>query len=95
MKPRIIPPPVDELKIPGPEVARRLGVDPATVRRWRRLGMPSYPLTSKLILFKMSEVQAWLESGQLKIAMAKLKSGSQTKAGKGGGQAGKDLEVRS
>jgi hypothetical protein len=46
----------------GPEVARHFRVSEATVRRWRKLGMPSYPRGYRLVYYKFSEVDAWLQA---------------------------------
>jgi hypothetical protein len=46
--------------ISGGQVARKMGVDPATVRRWRRSeGAPCYEVGHNLVRYKLSEVQAW------------------------------------
>jgi hypothetical protein len=44
----------------GPYIARRLGVDAATVRKWRREGCPAEVYNAKMIRYRLSEVQAWL-----------------------------------
>jgi hypothetical protein len=46
----------------GPQVARHFQVSEATVRRWRKLGCPSYPRGYRLIYYKFSEVDAWLQT---------------------------------
>src|SRR6516165_8965589 len=46
----------------GPDLARHYGVDPATIRRWRREGMPSHPRGYRLVLYKLSECEAWLKT---------------------------------
>ena len=44
----------------GPQVARTICVDPATVRRYGREGMPSHSLGPGLVRYRLSEVYAWL-----------------------------------
>jgi Ni/Co efflux regulator RcnB len=46
----------------GPEVAKHYRRDPATIRRWRREGCPSHKKGYKLILYRLSEVDRWLQS---------------------------------
>jgi predicted DNA-binding transcriptional regulator AlpA len=41
-------------------VAAHFGVHDGTIRRLRREGMPSYPFGPKMVRYKLSEVQAWL-----------------------------------
>jgi len=45
--------------VSGPRIARKLDVDPATVRRWVREGAPHHVLGDKLIRFKFNELLAW------------------------------------
>lgn len=46
------------------EVAALLGVDPSTLRRWRTMsppqGPPFVPLTSRVTMYSIPDVQAWL-----------------------------------
>jgi excisionase family DNA binding protein len=50
----------EEELISGGQLARKMGVDPATIRRWRRdEGAPFYQAGHNLIRFKFTEVQAW------------------------------------
>ena len=44
----------------GPQVARFIGVDPATVRRYGREGMPRHVLGAGFTRYRISEVLAWL-----------------------------------
>jgi hypothetical protein len=44
----------------GPNIARILDVDPATVRRYAREGMPQHVLGEGMVRFKLKEVFAWL-----------------------------------
>jgi hypothetical protein len=46
--------------ISGPNIARKLDVDPATVRRYKDEGMPCHILAPGLIRYKWSEVLDWL-----------------------------------
>jgi helix-turn-helix protein len=48
----------DDLKS-GPNIARMLDVDAATLRRWRREGCPFHDIGHGLIRFRLSEVLAW------------------------------------
>jgi hypothetical protein len=43
----------------GPKIARKLDVDPATVRRWAREGMPHHILGEGLIRYRLDEVLNW------------------------------------
>jgi hypothetical protein len=43
----------------GPRIARKLDIDPATVRRWVREGAPHQVLGAKLIRFRLDELLAW------------------------------------
>ena len=44
------------------QVADFLGVSPETVlRRWRRGELPGYRLSSNVLRFRESELEAWLE----------------------------------
>ncbi len=45
------------------QVARRLGVSDATIKRWRLAGNfpPGYLLTPKTIVWRLSDVLSWLE----------------------------------
>jgi hypothetical protein len=45
--------------ISGPKVARKIAVDPATIRRWVREGAPHYILGDRLVRFKLDELLAW------------------------------------
>jgi hypothetical protein len=44
----------------GPVVANHFDVHDGTVRRWRRQGMPSHAYGRKLVRYKLSEVESWL-----------------------------------
>jgi transposase-like protein len=48
------------------ELARMLGVDPSTLRRWRtarpRQGPPFICLSSRVTLYSMHDVRRWLAS---------------------------------
>ena len=49
----------EEELVSGPQIARGVKVDPATVRRWRKEGMPHHLLGFGLVRYKMAEVLAW------------------------------------
>jgi hypothetical protein len=51
--------PAEEDLLSGPRIARKIDVDPATVRRWVREGAPHHVLGHKLIRFKLDELLAW------------------------------------
>jgi hypothetical protein len=51
--------PESEQLVKGPTVARHLDVDPATIRRYSREGMPHYILGPGMIRYKLSEVLEW------------------------------------
>ena len=70
MKPKkSVPSPQDDLWA-GPRIARKLDVDPATVRRWVREGCPHYTLGNKLIRFKLDELLAWRAKHKRKLVAA-------------------------
>jgi hypothetical protein len=48
--------------ISGPSLAERYEVDPATVRRWKREGMPCHAFNQKLVRYKITEVEVWLSN---------------------------------
>lgn len=50
--------PVEDL-LSGSRLAKKLDVDPATVRRWVREGAPHHVLGDNLIRFKFEELLAW------------------------------------
>jgi hypothetical protein len=52
----------EENKLTGSELARHYVVDPATIRRWRRDGMPCHWYSAKMVRYKLSEVEAWLKA---------------------------------
>jgi hypothetical protein len=51
----------DDLKS-GPNIARILDVDPATIRRWAREGMPQHEIAPGLVRYKLEEVLGWRAS---------------------------------
>ena len=52
---------IDEPELTGPELAERLRADPATVRTYRREGMPGRRVGYRKFLYRVSQVNAWLE----------------------------------
>jgi hypothetical protein len=52
---------IEEPEMDGPEIAERLRVDPATIRRYRREGMPGRKTGYRKCLYRLSLVNAWLE----------------------------------
>jgi Ni/Co efflux regulator RcnB len=52
----------------GPEIAKHYRVDPATVRNWRRQGMPSHRRGYRLIFYRLSEVDEWLQQREEPVA---------------------------
>jgi hypothetical protein len=57
--------PMDDFET-GPNVARILDVDAATVRRYAREGMPHHVLGEGYVRFKLEEVLAWLAQRERK-----------------------------
>jgi hypothetical protein len=53
-----LPTPHEDL-LSGPRIARKLDIDPATVRRWVREGAPHHVLGDKLVRFRLDELLAW------------------------------------
>jgi hypothetical protein len=49
-------------KLSGTEIANHYGVDAATVRRWRREGMPAIWYNPKLVRYELSKVDEWLRA---------------------------------
>jgi hypothetical protein len=43
----------------GPRIARKLDLDPATIRRWAREGAPHHVLGDKLVRYRLNELLAW------------------------------------
>jgi hypothetical protein len=43
----------------GPRIARKLDLDPATIRRWAREGAPHHVIGEGLIRYRLDEVLAW------------------------------------
>jgi hypothetical protein len=43
----------------GPRIARKIDVDPATIRRWAREGAPHHVLGEKLVRYRLGELLAW------------------------------------
>jgi hypothetical protein len=43
-----------------PRVAEHCDVHDGTVRRWKREGMPYHAFNSKMVRYRLSEVEAWL-----------------------------------
>jgi hypothetical protein len=56
------------------EVADLIGVDPSTLRRWRTglplQGPPFVQLTSRVTMYSVPDVQAWLRSRRVDPARA-------------------------
>jgi hypothetical protein len=46
----------------GKELADRLKIDPATLRTWRKYGLPHQKIGYKTIRYRFSDVLAWLAS---------------------------------
>lgn len=52
------------------EVAKILGIEPRTVRAWRkRRGLPHYKVTSKVIRFSRSDIAGWLGSRRVSCVL--------------------------
>ena len=65
MKLKELPPEEDLLS--GPRIARKLDIDPATVRRWVREGAPHHVLGDKLIRFRLDDLLAWRAGHKRKV----------------------------
>jgi hypothetical protein len=63
----------DEQLISGGTAARILDVDPATIRRWKREGAPSYHKGHNLIRYKLSELEKWRSERPVKKITASPK----------------------
>ena len=46
--------------IGGPALAEHYDVHDGTIRRWKREGMPCHAFNSKMVRYKLSEVEKWL-----------------------------------
>jgi hypothetical protein len=51
-----------ESELTGAEIASHFSIGKATVRRWRRAGMPARGYNSRLFRYKLSEVEGWLQT---------------------------------
>jgi hypothetical protein len=43
----------------GPRIARKLDLDPATIRRWAREGAPHHVIGEGLVRYRLDELLAW------------------------------------
>ena len=66
-KPLIIP---TEPELSVADIANHYKVGEATVLRWTRYGMPTTKYNSRLIRYRLSEVEAWLKARAAKLAEA-------------------------
>jgi transposase-like protein len=48
--------------VSGLQIARHYDVDAATVRRWRREGMPARYFSAKMVRYELSKVDEWLRA---------------------------------
>jgi hypothetical protein len=48
--------------VTGAQVADHLTVHEGSVRRWRREGMPCHWFNSKMVRYRLSEVENWLRA---------------------------------
>jgi len=72
----------DEFKT-GPEIARILSLDPATIRRYSRdNGMPQHVLGEGMVRYKLEEVLAWLAQRKRKSKTEQQAEASPQAAGK-------------
>jgi hypothetical protein len=44
----------------GPAIAKHYDCHDGTIRRWKKEGCPFHPYGRKMIRFRLSEVEAWL-----------------------------------
>ena len=70
MKSKKLSPPPEEDFVSGPRIARKLDVDPGTVRRWVREGAPCHILADKLIRFRLGELLTWRAGHKRKVVVA-------------------------
>jgi hypothetical protein len=59
--------PTQEELISGPRVARKLDLDPATIRRWAREGAPHHIIGEGLIRYHLDELLAWRADRKNKV----------------------------
>jgi Helix-turn-helix domain len=59
--------------VSGTIAARKLCVDPATIRRWRREGCPFHAVGHNLIRYRLSELDAWRTARPVQVARSKTK----------------------
>lgn len=65
------PGPAANAYLTEPEVARLLNVEPRTIRLWRRTrGLPHIRLTGKVVRFKPADVDEWLTSRRVSVAVS-------------------------
>jgi phage terminase Nu1 subunit (DNA packaging protein) len=64
-------PPIEaESEVSGSQLATLFNVNEATVRGWKRAGMPARAYNSRLYRYRLSEVQKWLDDRAAKNAVA-------------------------
>jgi hypothetical protein len=51
-----------EPELSGAQIASHFSVDEATVRRWKKAGMPAKQYNARLFRYRLSEVEAWLQA---------------------------------
>ena len=57
-----------EPEVSGAQLAEHFDVGDATIRRWKRAGMPTKKYNSRLYRYKLSEVEKWLQAREEKRA---------------------------
>jgi len=57
-----------EPEVSGAQVAEHFDVGGATIRRWKRDGMPAKKYNSRLYRYKLSEVEYWLQERGKELA---------------------------
>ena len=73
---------INEPELTGSEVAQCLRADPATIRNYRKEGMPGRRAGYRKFLYKLSEVNAWLEKREAQ--KESLRQQRRTEAAKAG-----------
>ena len=59
---------VEDKLVSGPSVAREWDLDPATIRRWRKEGVPFHILGNGVIRYNLTELRKWRASRPIRRA---------------------------
>jgi len=69
-----------EPEVSGAQVAEHFDVGDATIRRWKRAGMPAKQYNSRFIRYKISEVEKWLQARGAQLDEARRKKAAEQSA---------------